>query len=343
MHNWCVELQLSSSLWSLSRDKVGHILIGKYLSMKSIRVQIYLFLALYLVNINVNAATDQFLSATNADVASLSQFIRGGQSDIFMVNMYSKSCTRIIYRAGVNHPYQTVSGSTIIALEGLNMEMVRNPNVAKEFIEGHQNKMRSTVNRMKFTRVARSKANGRPYLWETKATSRVCMSQAVYTDGTVECRKYLDAGTSIYGFVVGAQAATQLTGKNCTGDKTKTDTGKSEKISHGIQETATKLRYEIISNGSGRNPQSTDRVTVHYVATLTDGTLFDSTYTRGEPMEFKPNQVIDGLAEGLLLMKPGAKFRLFIPSELAYGSKGVPGFVGSDEDLIYTVELIDIK
>ena len=82
-------------------------------------------------------------------------------------------------------------------------------------------------------------------------------------------------------------------------------------------------------------------VTVHYEGTLTNGTVFDSSVARGQPAEFPLNRVISGWTEGVQLMKEGAKYKFFIPSELAYGESGTPGGpIGQNEDLIFTVELI---
>jgi FKBP-type peptidyl-prolyl cis-trans isomerase len=89
---------------------------------------------------------------------------------------------------------------------------------------------------------------------------------------------------------------------------------------------------------------ATDRVTVHYEGTLTDGTVFDSSYQRGQPIDFGLNQVIRGWTEGVQLMQEGAKYKFFIPSELAYGPRGTPGGpIGPNEDLIFTVELIRVN
>jgi FKBP-type peptidyl-prolyl cis-trans isomerase len=115
------------------------------------------------------------------------------------------------------------------------------------------------------------------------------------------------------------------------------------KNKEGVIVTGSGLQYEILLEGSGKSPTATDRVTVHYEGTLTDGTVFDSSYQRGEPIDFGLNQVIRGWTEGVQLMKEGAKYKFFIPSELAYGSNGAGGVIGPDEDLIFTVELIRVN
>jgi len=111
----------------------------------------------------------------------------------------------------------------------------------------------------------------------------------------------------------------------------------------GVVTTPDGLEYKIITPGSGASPKPTDNVSVNYRGTLLDGTEFDSSYKRGEPIEFRLNRVIRGWAEGLQLMKVGGKARLFIPSELAYAENPPPGSeIGPDSTLIFDVELLDI-
>jgi FKBP-type peptidyl-prolyl cis-trans isomerase FkpA len=111
----------------------------------------------------------------------------------------------------------------------------------------------------------------------------------------------------------------------------------------GIQVTASGLQYEILTEGSGRSPKATDTVEVHYEGTLISGTVFDSSYRRGETIEFPLNRVIAGWTEGVQLMKEGAKFRFFIPSRLAYGPRGEGRDIGPNEALIFVVELFKVK
>ena len=110
----------------------------------------------------------------------------------------------------------------------------------------------------------------------------------------------------------------------------------------GVVTTATGLQYEVLAEGSGDSPKETDQVTVHYHGTLIDGTVFDSSVERGQPATFPVNGVIPGWVEALQLMKPGAKYKLFIPSNLAYGERGAGGAIGPDATLIFEVELISI-
>ena len=111
----------------------------------------------------------------------------------------------------------------------------------------------------------------------------------------------------------------------------------------GITVTDSGLQYEVIQSGEGLSPSRTDRVTVHYRGTLIDGREFDSSYKRGKPATFPLNRVITGWTEGLQLMKVGDKWRLFIPSNLGYGSRGAGGLIGPNETLIFEVELLKIQ
>ena len=110
----------------------------------------------------------------------------------------------------------------------------------------------------------------------------------------------------------------------------------------GVTTTATGLQYEVLVEGSGDSPKETDQVTVHYHGTLIDGTVFDSSVERGQPATFPVNGVIAGWVEALQLMNPGAKYKLFIPSNLAYGERGAGGSIGPNATLIFEVELISV-
>ncbi|MDR1565668.1 MAG: FKBP-type peptidyl-prolyl cis-trans isomerase [Treponema sp.] len=102
------------------------------------------------------------------------------------------------------------------------------------------------------------------------------------------------------------------------------------------------LQYEVLSEGSGAKPGENDVVRVHYEGSLTDGTVFDSSIERGEPAELPLDQVIPGWSEGLRLMSVGSKYRLYIPSELAYGPRGAGQIIPPYSTLIFTVELLEI-
>ncbi|MBN1186368.1 MAG: FKBP-type peptidyl-prolyl cis-trans isomerase [Bacteroidales bacterium] len=108
-----------------------------------------------------------------------------------------------------------------------------------------------------------------------------------------------------------------------------------------VTELPSGLQYEILKNAEGPKPLATDKVTTHYHGTLIDGTVFDSSVERGEPIQFPLNQVIKGWTEGLQLMSVGAKFKFYIPPQLAYGDTGA-GTIGPNETLIFEVELISI-
>jgi len=108
----------------------------------------------------------------------------------------------------------------------------------------------------------------------------------------------------------------------------------------GITTLPSGLQYKIIKAGEGANPGSRDHVTVHYRGTTIDGTEFDSSYARGDPMIFQVNRVIPGWTEALRLMKVGAKWQLFIPEKLAYGARGAGDAIGPKETLVFDVELL---
>ncbi|MDR2740189.1 MAG: FKBP-type peptidyl-prolyl cis-trans isomerase [Treponema sp.] len=110
----------------------------------------------------------------------------------------------------------------------------------------------------------------------------------------------------------------------------------------GVKTTSSGLQYELVSSGTGPNPRASDTVSVHYEGTLLDGTVFDSSYERGEPTEFPLDQVIAGWTEGIQLMEIGSTYRLFIPSDLAYGEQGVRNFIPPNSTLIFKIELLGI-
>ncbi len=110
----------------------------------------------------------------------------------------------------------------------------------------------------------------------------------------------------------------------------------------GVVELPSRLQYEIIKDGTGESPKATSTVTTHYTGTLIDGTVFDSSVERGQPAQFPVNGVIKGWTEALQLMKPGSKWRLYIPSDLAYGDGGSPPKIQPGATLIFEVELISV-
>ena len=110
----------------------------------------------------------------------------------------------------------------------------------------------------------------------------------------------------------------------------------------GVQVTESGLQYQVITEGDGATPTANDRVRVHYHGTLLDGTVFDSSIDRGEPTTFGVGQVIRGWTEALQLMKAGSKYKLFIPSDLAYGERGARPPIGPNMTLIFEVELLEV-
>ena len=114
------------------------------------------------------------------------------------------------------------------------------------------------------------------------------------------------------------------------------------KAKPGVVTTASGLQYTVLNEGSGRQPKATDTVRCHYEGTLIDGTVFDSSYRRGQPAEFGLQQVIAGWTEGVQLMSEGAKYRFYIPFTLAYGANGAGASIPPYAALIFDVELIAV-
>lgn len=111
----------------------------------------------------------------------------------------------------------------------------------------------------------------------------------------------------------------------------------------GVKKTASGLQYKVIQEGNGKRPQASDEVEVHYHGTLIDGTVFDSSVDRGEPVSFPVTGVIPGWVEALQLMQVGSKWQLYVPSDLAYGERSPGGNIGPNSVLIFDVELLGIK
>ncbi|MBD5304234.1 MAG: FKBP-type peptidyl-prolyl cis-trans isomerase [Bacteroides sp.] len=123
------------------------------------------------------------------------------------------------------------------------------------------------------------------------------------------------------------------------GEKYLEENGKKE----NVKTTASGLQYVVEKEGEGAQPTAEDEVTVHYTGKLLNGTVFDSSVNRGEPATFPLNRVIPGWTEGVQLMKEGAKYIFFIPSDLAYGAQGVPNVIPPHSTLIFEVELIKVN
>jgi FKBP-type peptidyl-prolyl cis-trans isomerase len=115
------------------------------------------------------------------------------------------------------------------------------------------------------------------------------------------------------------------------------------KKKEGVKTLPSGLQYKVIKTGTGKKPKSTDTVTTHYRGTLINGTEFDSSYKRGQTVSFPVSGVVPGWTEALQLMEEGAKWQLFIPSNLAYGERGAGGLIGPNATLIFEIELISIQ
>lgn len=137
------------------------------------------------------------------------------------------------------------------------------------------------------------------------------------------------------------QAANAEKGKAAKAEGEQFLAGNAKK--EGVKTTASGLQYQVLRDGNGKQPKATDQVECHYEGTLIDGTKFDSSYDRGQTATFPLNQVIAGWTEGLQLMHEGAKYRFFIPYQLAYGERGAGASIPPYAALIFDVELVAVK
>ena len=137
------------------------------------------------------------------------------------------------------------------------------------------------------------------------------------------------------------QAATAEAGKaaKAAGEAFLAENGKKD----GVVTLPSGLQYQVLKEGNGKKPSATDQVVCHYEGTLIDGTVFDSSYQRNQPATFGLNQVIPGWTEGVQLMQEGAKYRFFIPYDLAYGERGAGAQIPPFAALVFDVELIEVK
>ena len=135
-----------------------------------------------------------------------------------------------------------------------------------------------------------------------------------------------------------AEAAKMAEVNEAAGKKFLEENGKRVEV----KTTPSGLQYEVLTEGTGEQPTAQDQVEVHYTGTLIDGTVFDSSVERGVPATFGVTQVIPGWVEALQVMKAGSKWRLFIPSQLAYGPQGAGGMIGPNSTLIFDVELLKV-
>ena len=137
------------------------------------------------------------------------------------------------------------------------------------------------------------------------------------------------------------QAAAAEAGKaaKAAGEAFLAENGKKD----GVVTLPSGLQYQVLKEGDGKKPSATDQVVCHYEGTLIDGTVFDSSYQRNQPATFGLNQVIAGWTEGVQLMQEGAKYRFFIPYNLAYGERGAGAQIPPFADLVFDVEWIEVK
>lgn len=155
-----------------------------------------------------------------------------------------------------------------------------------------------------------------------------------YDEAKVEIQKYFTALEEKQR----AEAAKMADVNEAAGKQFLEENGKRVEV----KTTASGLQYEVITEGDGEMPTAHDQVEVHYTGKLIDGTVFDSSVERGVPATFGVTQVIPGWVEALQLMKAGSKWRLFIPSQLAYGPQGAGGLIGPNSTLIFDVELLKV-
>lgn len=135
------------------------------------------------------------------------------------------------------------------------------------------------------------------------------------------------------------ELAEKINGQNAAVGKAFLEKNKKEE---GVIELPSGLQYKVLKEGNGKKPKATDKVRCHYEGMLLDGTVFDSSIKRGEPAVFGVNQVIQGWVEALQLMQEGSKWRLFIPSEMAYGARGAGNSIPPHATLIFDVELLAV-
>ena len=147
----------------------------------------------------------------------------------------------------------------------------------------------------------------------------------------------------VISIALGLALATTFSAGAQAGDNTPAAAAVAKQENNAMITTASGLKYEVLTEGSGPKPAATDTVTVHYKGTLTDGKVFDSSYDRGQPLSFPLNRVIKGWTEGLQLMSVGSKYRLTIPAELGYGAAGAGGVIPPNATLIFEVELLKIN
>ena len=167
---------------------------------------------------------------------------------------------------------------------------------------------------------------------------------AAVFDGLAPRMSYDEAKAEIQSFFTALQAKQEEAAKQMAEVNAKA--GESFLAENGkrveVKTTPSGLQYEVITEGHGPKPEAKDQVVVHYTGKLIDGTVFDSSEERGEPATFGVTQVIPGWVEALQLMNAGSTWRLFIPSQLAYGPQGAGGVIGPNQTLIFDVTLLKV-
>jgi len=162
-------------------------------------------------------------------------------------------------------------------------------------------------------------------------------------------RKILASAVAFASVALGCSHQTQATSNSMTPSHPSDNMAKGQAFlkqnatQPGVKTTPSGLQYKVITEGTGKAPAATDTVLVHYRGTTIDGVEFDSSYKRNEPISFPLNGVIPGWTEGVQLMKEGGKIQLFIPSDLAYGSRGAGGVIPPDSTLIFDIELLKVQ
>ncbi|WP_395749289.1 FKBP-type peptidyl-prolyl cis-trans isomerase [Prosthecobacter sp.] len=183
---------------------------------------------------------------------------------------------------------------------------------------------------------------GENFKKQNVAIDVVALSEAIKSVMAGEKPKYtpaeLEAAMQAFEASMQAKAAERVKEAKAAGEKFLADNGKRK----GVTTTASGLQYEVLKAGDGPKPVATDKVNVHYHGTLLDGKVFDSSVERGMPITFGVQEVIKGWTEALQLMPVGSKWKIFIPSQLAYGENGAGGDIGPNETLVFEVELLGI-
>lgn len=179
-----------------------------------------------------------------------------------------------------------------------------------------------------------------------KVTQGLDVVDAISQNDIIESIEILKNGTEAESFnAIEAFRTFEGSGEKRLVEAKKVAEVEMAKIATGFVKTESGLRYQILQEGSGSNAKKGQTVSVHYKGQLTDGTVFDSSYKRNQPIDFQlgVGQVISGWDEGIQLLKVGDKARFVIPSDLAYGSAGAGGVIPPDANLIFDVELMDVK